>query len=198
MKKFALFALMALCVSVAQAVTISWSGTKTLDSAYSFEEGWDYTLTLTITNGDTGLKSLLATAPAGNPLLVGINSVLEGLSVVVVRDPNQWQAHAGPNPTWSTIDYIPNTNLPELIFAITGTGKADGGLTNVKIDYVNGVGFWGAASAGFADKNDFAKIETLTVLDGAQGTLTIAVPEPTALALLALGVAGLALKRKVA
>lgn len=199
MKKIALFALAALCAAAAQAVTINWTGTKTLDTKYSFVEGWEYTLTLTITNGDTGVQSLI-NATGGNPRVMGINSATEGLHVDVVKDSNQWHADAGPNPTWKVIDYISAGSLPEMTFVVTGTGKADGGLTNVFIDYIEGApAYWvGGDPQGFVAMSDIAAIETLVTLNGAQGSLAITVPEPTALALLALGVVGLALKRKVA
>lgn len=85
-----------------------------------------------------------------------------------------------------------------MTFVVTGTGKADGGLTNVYMDYVEGGAHRNGSipNQGFVAMGDFTAIETLVTLDGAQGMLAITVPEPTALALLALGVAGLALKRK--
>ena len=199
MKKGILFALAALCVSAVQAVTINWTDNKGFG---------DFTA--------TGAVELAVKFVAVNttPLSAGGDKFTLG-GIILNGDGGQLGIS---NSVWTQGDfsddrlagkingeYTYNENTLTLYFNVDENGTWT--ATKYKIEFAN---------TQVEGPKVFHNNQTLTLTTdaisawttSANGTMNItgatlkgdniAVPEPTALALLALGVAGLALRRKVA
>lgn len=215
MKKVLFFALAAFCVSAAQAVTMTWSGagTHTLSNAISFTDGVAYTLTLAFEKtGDQYLNQIIgayydANGTSSNPRFFQMNGAGNTNITTDIVASGAWYTGFGVNSSnWRNFSNIPTGNISSMIFVITGTGTSDGKLGDISV----GIQYNGGTLQNVttnANWNGVGTIESVTVLPheafstaqlSTTLTVTETVPEPTALALLALGVAGLALKRKTA
>lgn len=205
MKKLMLLAFTACLAFVAQAVTYSWTstGSFSFDNAVTFKDGHTYTLTVDISKSETGdyINSIIGSfINTGNPRLFKINGAGNTNLIVDIVPSGAWWTGGGVNGgNWNNWTYLPTGDLTSMIFTITGTGTANGTLNNLTIAY-NGAThtFDSSLSVGALSSIDILPVSSSALPLNTTLTVTETVPEPTALALLALGVAGLALKRKVA
>ena len=187
MKKGILFALAALCVSAVQAVTITWSANTTTGGTAGESNNW---LGVLLISGEFD--------PSKNGSYTAWN---DGTS----------QAKMTATPEGVEVHYNAGSN----IFPITG--NAISAQTFDAGDLAAGTYTLLFYSPGWYNSNKNFQYYTFNLTDamvegGAEVTIdsiqygnpgqnkaltgTASVPEPTALALLALGVAGLALRRK--
>lgn len=207
MKRIVLAAIAALLVYAAQAVTVSWekqasgaNGTFAIPSAF-------------------GLGSTYAAVVSGGQL-PAVNSYQTLLMVQSQNNTHQIRlkvAHDGTfayetknGGTWSTVGFENSPTLsPEGKQVVAFTLGAEGAVTFYAGETVLGTltlfegttPTWTTVFYGKepASGNRFSgTIDVFLTNDTVSGKDIAALPEPTALALLALGVAGLALRRRAA
>lgn len=219
MKKVLAIALAALGITTAQAVTVNWtySGddvysetkSKYIKDTNSFETGYSLAFVLTVNSlpaVDTKIMDILQWASGNSEVWLGNGKlkfqekesggsgsgeidVAKGDTVLVALT---WVY--GENATANTFPTISHYANGTEVLSVTQTTKAPGVMFST--DGVQSNDAWTVSEiTAYKGVLSAEEISSLTL----NGTSDIRnVPEPTALALLALGVAGLALKRKVA
>ena len=207
--KMRLIAAALLCLAgSAQAVTLSWDDADvTANTAQTFDwEQGSFSVALAF-NLDSlkGVETTLLSVNAGSTKNLSASIVKSANSGDVVLKLD-WSDASGDWPTGKTYSNLlkKGENLISIVFNATQTNK-------LYIDwYINGKFVDGSlAGSMFTNNADFANVALNDVTPGVAGTLyTVAgvatekdiglLPEPTALALLALGVAGAALRRRAA
>ena len=223
MKKFMLLALAALCVSAAQAVTCTWNSSegafagfkKTNGDTVTWAGEFSITVNFTATSTPETIFQLLTANGAGKAGEFRFNSNnnwsgnTANFATYKGDDSAVWMA---TNGDFSNARVVSTDGSKSNTIKLTFNGYNDDNNTYASVSYdiifangdqqtytiTNTLHSTGAITFGMEELawTSIATGEGVTI-----NSMTLdatPVPEPTALALLALGVAGLALKRKVA
>ena len=212
----------ALALGAAQALTIDWSGATTMNIAasatrgsYTLELGgatkWSAKVTLTLGN-DFSFARYPEGAGTRYPGVVGVSG-----TTFLTMDMHSSDAASNGSITIDTNTGTSSVRLGSVKAAVdTSYTLTISGNEEMIAFYVNDVLigttaaasgnptiFWGAQNAGTSGGNPLANGDNTGAGDVVFSNLTVktgvaVLPEPTALALLALGVAGVALRRRVA
>lgn len=211
--KMRLIAAALLCLAgSAQAVTLSWNDTDVTantDQTFDWAQGsFSVALAFNLASLDGAETTTLLSVDAGsdkNQVLTIKKAANSGDVILgMTWDGGTW-SKTSSDITALTGVLKTGENLISIVFDATQTN-------NLYIDwYINGTFVDGNYQGGsrFTNNSAFANVELNSVTPGVNGTLyTVAgvatkediglLPEPTALALLALGVAGAALRRRAA
>ncbi len=200
MKKVMMFAVMALMAVSAQAVSIEWDGEAFNNTAFSITKGQSFSVVVAGTAGASGGGAMF-TVKQGSSSEVGFRRS---------NATTWWTFKDGANNKVSSDQTIAGGE--KYVFAMIFTQ----GETALNVDYYANGSAVGSTTWGSLDVinftatswNDASYFDTTSaaIYNGALTTdnmdylvtnNTAVLPEPTALALLALGVAGVALKRKM-
>lgn len=222
MKKLTLIALAFGLATAAQAGTASWQWnvnekTHSLgDAALSLSARCDFSLILTFQSASTSLHTLISETPVSgyNTRFFTLNgSGLPSPSMDLVKPSGSaWHLDFGVSGgPWTSSGGMPTGTISEITLTLSGSVDADGkfGAITFEIAY-NGNGL-GVKTQDWSAKDGVGSWDSLTVLGAREEpidglTITVesevspwaTIPEPTALALLALGVSALALRRRAA
>ena len=222
MKKLTLIALALGLATSAQALSASWQWnvnekTHSLgDAALSLSAGCDFSLILTFQSASTSLHTLISETPVSgsNTRFFTLNgSGLPSPSMDLVKPGGSaWHLDFGVSGgPWTSSGGMPTGTISEITLTLSGSVDADGkfGAITFEIAY-NGNGL-GVKTQDWSAKDGVGSWDSLTVLGAREEpidglTITVesevspwaTIPEPTALALLALGVSALALRRRAA
>ena len=202
MKKGILFALAALCVSAVQAVTINWTAESVqmgsdnivaflyngdAAAAKAFVSGYRPDLDQDRTNvGDFKNRETGNSFDQYEPYKIG--SVDHRREYIAGNDGAEWADNFESGTTSGSIDVFANGYNDNILATWDGVGT----IVFIDYEYRNDPN---AAYYYEISAEDVATLKAGSNLDVNVGKVNV-VPEPTALALLALGVAGLALRRK--
>ena len=223
MKKLTLIALVLGLATAAQAGTASWQWnvnekTHSLgDASLSLSAGCDFSLTLTFQSSSTSVLTLINQLPLdgrANPRFLTLNgSGLPSPSMDLVKPSSSaWHLDfGGVGSSWTSTGGIPTGEIPEIVFTLSGSVDEDGKFGEVTFDIayngkglgektqdwsnLDGVGSWDSITVLGTCTEVF---EDLTITATSEVTHWATIPEPTALALLVLGVSVFALRRRAA
>lgn len=203
MKKALTLLLAAALSGLASAVTLNWSNGYNAGSTASANWGTKTKLEVTIVFNATGLGTSAGARQDFFSVCFGGSTDNTYNSLVVRRRPNQTteirlvengqSGNGGQNFSTADTTFSIGENTLKLIFDKTG-GKASYILKGGTETSIGTQPFTYAddGTINFVVNNDIASLGTITSVEAKL------VPEPTVMALLAIGVAGLALRRKQA
>ncbi len=222
MKKLGFLALALCAAGVAGAVSVSWSGATTptagSDGTFStsFTDGTDFTVALvfdsSVYNSAENASKVLrighsrtAAHDSTTGTYIDVSKGSNGGQVTYKANGTAaalsgWNLRSGKNVLGITVDYDNawDSGTRTIVYSVYLNGNKLSDFTHNTIGGENGT-----ASEDYGTfvhyRTGLRGAELYTVGGVASGTDMIALlPEPTALALLALGVAGVALRRRVA